>query len=100
VPDRKDPVFKHIPSTAKVEKPWGSFEQYTYNLPSTVKIITVAPGGVLSRQYHHRRDELWVMLDEGACVELDGESSTLMSRRSSSYGACSAMPDGADSARL
>src|SRR3712207_9246961 len=57
----------------KVEKPWGRFEQYTHNLPSTVKIITVAPGGVLSRQYHHRRDELWVVLDEGACVELDEE---------------------------
>jgi mannose-6-phosphate isomerase len=63
----------HRPPSIKVEKPWGYFEQYTHNLPSTVKIITVAPGGTLSRQYHHKRDELWVVLDEGACVELDGE---------------------------
>ena len=63
----------HRPSSVKVEKPWGYFEQYTHNLPSTVKIITVAPGGALSRQYHHKRDELWVVLDRGACVELDGE---------------------------
>ncbi len=56
------------------EKPWGSFEQYTHNLPSTVKIITVAPGGTLSRQYHHHRDELWVVLDPGARVELDEEA--------------------------
>jgi mannose-6-phosphate isomerase len=62
-----------VPPTAKVEKPWGRFEQYTHNLPCTVKIITVTPGGILSRQYHHRRDELWVVLDKGACVELDGE---------------------------
>ena len=55
------------------EKPWGGFEQYTHNLPSTVKIITVVPGGSLSRQYHHRRDELWVVLDPGARIELDGE---------------------------
>jgi len=55
------------------EKPWGSFEQYTHNLPSTVKIITVAPGGTLSRQYHHHRDELWVVLDPGARIEMDGE---------------------------
>jgi mannose-6-phosphate isomerase len=48
----------HRPPSVKVEKPWGNFEQYTHNLPSTVKIITVAPGGVLSRQYHHKRDEL------------------------------------------
>ncbi|CAN5475418.1 hypothetical protein BH20ACT10_BH20ACT10_05060 [soil metagenome] len=55
----------------KVDKPWGRFEQYTHNLPSTVKVITVAPGGTLSRQYHHMRDELWVVLDPGARVELD-----------------------------
>ena len=61
------------PPSLKVDKPWGRFEQYTHNLPSTVKIITVAPGGTLSRQYHHRRDELWVVLDAGAHVELDGE---------------------------
>ena len=62
----------HRPPSIKVDKPWGRFEQYTHNLPSTVKIITVAPGGTLSRQYHHRRDELWVVLDPGARVELDG----------------------------
>ena len=62
------------PAPVKVEKPWGFFEQYTHNLASTVKIITVAPGGTLSRQYHHHRDELWVVLDPGARVELDGEN--------------------------
>ena len=55
------------------KKPWGHFEQYTHNLPSTVKIITVEPGGKLSRQYHHGRDELWVILDPGAEVELGDE---------------------------
>ena len=55
------------------EKPWGAFEQYTHNLASTVKIITVAPGGTLSSQYHHHRDELWVVLDPDAQVELGDE---------------------------
>ena len=60
-----------LPTTpVRVDKPWGNFEQYTHNLPCTVKIITVEPGGTLSRQYHHRRDELWVALDPGARVEL------------------------------
>jgi mannose-1-phosphate guanylyltransferase/mannose-6-phosphate isomerase len=63
----------HRPPSIKVDKPWGSFKRYTHNLASTVKIITVAPGGTLSRQYHHHRDELWVVLDPGARVELDGE---------------------------
>jgi mannose-6-phosphate isomerase len=63
----------HRPPSVKVEKPWGGFEQYTHNLPCTVKIITVVPGGMLSRQYHEKRDELWVVLDPGARVELDRE---------------------------
>jgi mannose-6-phosphate isomerase len=65
--------LEHRPPSVKVEKPWGYFEQYTHNLPSTVKIITVSPGGTLSRQYHKKRDELWVVLDRGARVELGGE---------------------------
>jgi mannose-1-phosphate guanylyltransferase/mannose-6-phosphate isomerase len=62
-----------VPPSVRVEKPWGSFEQYTHNLPSTVKIITVEPGGTLSRQYHYNRDELWVILDPGATVEIGDE---------------------------
>ena len=58
------------PPSLRVEKPWGRFEQYTHNLPCTVKIITVKPGGTLSSQYHYHRDELWVALDPGARVEL------------------------------
>jgi mannose-6-phosphate isomerase-like protein (cupin superfamily) len=58
------------PPSVKVDKPWGRFEQYTHNLPCTVKVITVNPGGILSRQYHRERDELWVVLDPGAKVQL------------------------------
>ena len=58
------------PPPVRVEKPWGRFEQYAHNVPCTVKIITVEPGGILSSQYHHHRDELWVILDPGAQVEL------------------------------
>lgn len=46
-------------------RPWGGFRRYTHNELSTVKIITVKPGEILSLQYHHHRDELWVALDEG-----------------------------------
>src|SRR5918994_7619370 len=54
----------------EVEKPWGKFEQYTHNMLSTVKVITVDPGSSLSLQYHHWRDELWVVLDDGAEIQL------------------------------
>ena len=65
-------MIDHVPPSTEVEKPWGKFEQYTHNMPSTVKVITVQPGGALSLQYHHSRDELWVVLDAGAKIELDG----------------------------
>lgn len=56
-----------------VEKPWGNFRQFTLNEQSTVKILTVAPGQLLSAQTHKNRDELWVALDSGLRVELDEE---------------------------
>lgn len=63
-------MIDRTPPALEVEKPWGKFEQYTHNILSTVKVITVQRGGALSLQYHHRRDELWVVLDAGARIEL------------------------------
>jgi mannose-6-phosphate isomerase len=53
------------------KRPWGGFRRYTHNQLSTVKIITVKPGEILSLQYHHHRDELWVALDQGLRVTLN-----------------------------
>ena len=63
-------MIDHAAPTIEVEKPWGKFEQYTHNMLSTVKVITVDPGSSLSLQYHHWRDELWVVLDDGAEIQL------------------------------
>ncbi len=49
-------------------RPWGQFEQLSLNEASTVKIITVAPGGRLSLQRHRLRDELWTILDDTLTV--------------------------------
>ena len=57
----------------KVEKPWGNFRQFSLNELSTVKILTVASGQLLSAQKHKSRDELWIVLDPGLRVELDDE---------------------------
>lgn len=46
----------------KEERPWGSFERFTKDVPSTVKIITVHPGQSLSLQYHEHRQEFWRIL--------------------------------------
>ncbi len=55
------------------DKPWGFFEQFAMNEQCTVKILHVKPGASLSRQYHKNREELWVVLDDGMVVEIDGK---------------------------
>ncbi len=54
-------------------RPWGNFSQYTHNQISTVKIIEINAGGILSLQLHHLRDELWIPLDEGIVAEIGGQ---------------------------
>lgn len=55
------------------ERPWGGFRQFAHNALCTVKVLTVADGQLLSLQSHRNRDELWVVLDEGLQIEIDGE---------------------------
>ncbi len=59
-----------------IHKPWGNFKQYTHNQLSTVKILTVNPNVRLSLQSHTKREELWIILDEGVSVEIDGNITT------------------------
>jgi mannose-6-phosphate isomerase len=63
IPDRK-------PSVTFTERPWGNFSQYVFNQDCTVSLMTVKPGQRLSLQSHTARAELWIVLDEGAIVQL------------------------------
>lgn len=56
VPDPRHTMFASA-------RPWGSFQQFTLNEPTTVKVITVDPGARLSLQTHDRRAEFWQVLD-------------------------------------
>jgi mannose-1-phosphate guanylyltransferase/mannose-6-phosphate isomerase len=58
------------PATAQVTRPWGSFRQYAHNQEVTVSLMTVAPGQRLSLQSHRGRAELWIVLDDGAAVQV------------------------------
>jgi mannose-6-phosphate isomerase len=66
IPDKK-------PEPTYVERPWGSFKQYAHNQEVTVSLMTVRPGQRLSLQSHSARAELWVVLDEGASVQIGEE---------------------------
>ena len=65
------PIPDGKPSVSFVERPWGSFRQYAFNQDCTVSLMTVKPGQRLSLQSHSARAELWIVLDEGAVVQLD-----------------------------
>lgn len=64
------PIPAEPPPVAQVERPWGSFRQYAFNRETTVSLMTVQPGRRLSLQSHTGRAELWIVLDEGATVQV------------------------------
>ena len=49
-------------------RPWGTFERFTANEVSTVKIITVQPGEAFSLQKHAHRSEFWRILSGSATI--------------------------------
>lgn len=64
------------PSIGFVERPWGSFKQFAHNNPCTVSLMTVLPGQRLSLQSHVGRAELWIVMDDGATVQVGEQIKT------------------------
>ena len=54
-------------------RPWGSFERFTLNAESTVKMIMINPGASLSLQRHSHRSEFWKVVSGEALAVLDGK---------------------------
>lgn len=54
----------------KIKKPWGYYVQFTHNQKSTVKILTVNPGGVLSLQSHKQRSEFWQVIEGNPTITI------------------------------
>ncbi len=67
------PIPENMPLVALVERPWGSFKQYAFNQDVTASLMEVKPGHKLSLQSHTGRAELWIVLDEGAIVQIGDE---------------------------
>ncbi len=70
------PIPTEMPPVDVVERPWGSFEQYAHNQEVTVSLMSVKPGQRLSLQSHTGRAELWIVLDEGAVVQVNDDTLT------------------------
>src|SRR5690554_576481 len=54
-------------------RPWGSYYILEDADTHKVKRIEVKPKGRLSYQYHHKRSEVWTMIQGEARVTLDGK---------------------------
>ncbi|MBL9139848.1 MAG: phosphomannose isomerase type II C-terminal cupin domain [Verrucomicrobiales bacterium] len=67
------PIPNEKPPVAFVERPWGSFLQFAHNQACTVSLMTVRPDQRLSLQSHTGRAELWIVLDDGAVVQVGDE---------------------------
>jgi len=67
------PIPEAKPEPSHVTRPWGQFKQYAFNEDCTVSLMEVKPGQRLSLQSHTGRAELWIVMDEGAQVQV-GES--------------------------
>ena len=53
------------------ERPWGKFEVLVDSDYCKVKQITVNPGQKLSYQYHHKRSEVWTVVEGTLTIVLD-----------------------------
>ncbi len=67
------PIPGAKPGIDHVVRPWGQFKQYAFNEDCTVSLMEVKPGMRLSLQSHTGRAELWIVLDEGAQVQVGDE---------------------------
>ena len=67
------PIPATKPSVSLVKRPWGFFKQFAHNQDCTVNLMTVLPGQRLSLQSHTVRAELWIVIDDGAVVQVGEE---------------------------
>lgn len=67
------PIPGKKPDVSFVSRPWGSFKQFANNQDCTVSLMTVLPGQRLSLQSHTGRAELWIVIDDGALVQVGEE---------------------------
>ncbi len=64
-PDKKTDIAAFRNAIKEDIRPWGKFRSFPYDQAGSIKIITIKPGEALSLQYHMRRSEFWIILDEG-----------------------------------
>jgi mannose-6-phosphate isomerase len=65
------------PQVMTEQRPWGLFERYSLNEPTTVKLIMVEANRRLSLQYHNNRDEFWKVIKGPVEVRIEDKTKVL-----------------------
>lgn len=68
---------REVMEPAVITRPWGTYQSVDSGDYHQVKHITVAPGEVLSLQYHHHRHEHWVIVSGIAEVTVNEDVKTM-----------------------
>lgn len=58
-------------------RPWGKFERFTLNEPSTVKLVYLNRDKRLSLQYHDNRTEFWKVVKGPVKVQIGRSKDSL-----------------------
>ena len=61
----------------KEQRPWGSFENLLDEEYCKVKRLIIKPGHRPSYQYHHKRDEIWVIVSGEGLVTIENVESNV-----------------------
>ncbi len=67
-----------LKSYDKEIRPWGSFERFTLNEKSTVKIITVLPNESFSLQKHSHRSEFWKIISGTGVITIGDDKRNVL----------------------
>jgi mannose-6-phosphate isomerase-like protein (cupin superfamily) len=59
-----------LPNIYNEIRPWGSFERFTLNEMSSVKILRVSAGKRFSLQKHSKRNEYWKIIEGSGIVQV------------------------------
>jgi len=60
-----------LPNRDHEDRPWGSFDRFTLNEASTVKILRLHPGKRISLQRHAARAEFWRIIAGSGIATVD-----------------------------
>lgn len=66
-----------LPQQYRENRPWGWFERFTLNEPSTVKFLHVNEGQMFSLQRHSKRAEYWRVIEGTGIAHVDGADRTV-----------------------